>query len=80
MEFRETRPPSAAVPGPAQAATHLADHVFPRLPVRQWVLAMPKRLRYFPQRDPELQGAALRLSLHAVEQCLRAPRATSPSR
>jgi hypothetical protein len=27
-------------------AAHLADHVFPRLPVRQWVLSIPKRLRY----------------------------------
>ncbi len=55
-----------------ETAVHLADHVFPPLPVRQWVLAMPTRLRYFLQRDPELQGAALRLFLRAVEQCLRA--------
>ena len=49
-----------------EAAAHLADHVFPRLPVRQWVLAVPKRLRYFLHRDPDLQGAALRLFLRAV--------------
>ena len=30
-----------------EKAAHLTDHVFPRLPVRQWVLAVPKRLRYF---------------------------------
>jgi len=30
-----------------EAAAHLTDHVFPRLPVRQWVLSVPKRLRYF---------------------------------
>ena len=53
-------------------AAHLADHVLPPLPVRQWVLAMPRRLRYFLQRDANLQGAALRLFLRAVEQCLRA--------
>jgi hypothetical protein len=52
-------------------AAHLTDHVIPRLPVRQWVLAMPKRLRYSLQRDTDLQGAALRLFLRAVEQCLR---------
>ncbi|MEJ7667718.1 MAG: transposase [Casimicrobiaceae bacterium] len=40
--------------------------------MRQWVLAVPKRLRYFLHRDPDLQGAALRLFLRAVEQCLRA--------
>ena len=33
---------------------------------------MPKRLRYFLQRDTDLQGAALRLFLRLVEQCLRA--------
>jgi hypothetical protein len=42
------------------------------LPVRQWVLAVPQRLRYFLERDAVLQGAALRLFLAAVEQCLRA--------
>ncbi len=30
----------------AEAAAHLSDHVFPRLPVRQWVLSVPKRVRY----------------------------------
>jgi hypothetical protein len=53
-------------------AAHLTDHVLPDLPVRQWVLAVPKRLRYFLQRDADLQGAALRLFLRAVESCLRA--------
>ena len=27
-----------------ETAAHLADHVIPRLPVRQWVLSVPKRL------------------------------------
>ena len=53
-------------------AAHLTDHVLPPLPVRQWVLAVPKRLRYFLQRDADLQGAALRLFLRVAEQCLRA--------
>jgi hypothetical protein len=53
-------------------AAHLTDHVLPDLPLRQWVLAVPKRLRYFLHRDADLQGAALRLFLRAVEQCLRA--------
>jgi hypothetical protein len=30
-----------------ETAAHLADRVLPPLPVRQWVLAVPKRLRYF---------------------------------
>ena len=53
-------------------AAHLTGHVLPDLPVRQWVLAVPRRLRYFLQRDADLQGAALRLFLRTVEQCLRA--------
>jgi hypothetical protein len=31
----------------AETAAHLVDHVLPPLPMRQWVLAVPKRLRYF---------------------------------
>jgi len=53
-------------------AAHLTDHLLPDLPVRQWVLAVPKWLRYFLHRDAGLQGAALRLFLRVVEQCLRA--------
>ena len=33
-------------------AAHLTDYVLPRLPVRQWVLAVPKRLRYFRTATP----------------------------
>jgi len=55
----------------AETAAHLTDHVFPRLPVRQWVLSVPKRLRYFLQRDTALQGVVLRIFLRGVERCLR---------
>lgn len=55
----------------AETAAHLTDHVFPRLPVRQWVISVPKRLRYFLQRGTALQGAVLRILLRVVERCLR---------
>ena len=55
----------------AETAAHLTDHVFPRLPVRQRVLSVPKRLRYYLQRDTALQGAVLRIMLRVVEGCLR---------
>jgi hypothetical protein len=55
-------------------AVHLTDHVLPPLPVRQWVLAVPKRLRYFLQRDADLQGAALRLFLHRLATLVPPPR------
>jgi hypothetical protein len=35
------------------------------------VLAVPKRLRYFLQRDAALQGTVLRIFLSVVERCLR---------
>jgi Putative transposase/Transposase zinc-binding domain len=53
-----------------ETAAHLTVHVFPRLPVRQWVLSVPKRLRYYLQRDTALQGAVLRILLRGVERCL----------
>ena len=36
----------------AETAAHLVDHVFPPLPVRQWVLSVPKRLRCYLEREP----------------------------
>jgi len=44
-----------------ETAAHLTDHVFPRLPVRQWVLSVPKRLRYFMRLQPERVYALSRL-------------------
>ena len=36
----------------AETAAHFVDHVFPPLPVRQWGLSVPKRLRYLFDREP----------------------------
>ena len=55
-----------------ETAAHLTDHVFPRLPVRQWVLSVPKRLRYFMQRDGAVLNMVLRIFLHVVAQSLQA--------
>jgi len=55
----------------AQTAAHRVDHVFPRLPVRQWVLSVPKRLGYFLGREPRALGAVLQRFLRAVEAQLR---------
>jgi hypothetical protein len=53
----------------AETAAHLADHVFPRLAVRQWVLSVPKRLRYFLQRDGAALNTALRMIIqHSLHQ------------
>jgi hypothetical protein len=53
-------------------SAHLADDVFPRAPVRQWVLSVPKRVRYFLQNDSAVETLALHIFLSAVEQGLRA--------
>ena len=39
--------------------------------MRQWVLSVRKRLRYFLQRDPEALGAVLRILLRVIEARLR---------
>lgn len=55
----------------AETAAYLTDHVLPHLPVRQWVLSVPKRLRYFLQNDPKALNAALRIFLRVIERSLR---------
>lgn len=47
-------------------AAHLTDHVFFRLPLRQWVLSIPKRLRCLMQRD----GAVLNMVLRNFQQVI----------
>jgi hypothetical protein len=54
-----------------ETAAHLTDHVFPRLPVRQWVLSVPKRLRYFMQRDGAVLNMVLRIVLRVIAQSLQ---------
>jgi hypothetical protein len=56
----------------AESAAHLVDHVLPRLPIRQWVLSLPKRLRYYLQHDREALNSALRIFLNGIERYLRA--------
>jgi len=55
----------------AETAAHLVDHVLPHLPVRQWVLSVPKRLRYFMQRDGAVLNMVLRIFLRVIEQSLQ---------
>lgn len=65
-----------------ETAAHLADHIFPRLPVRQWVLSVPKRLGYHLEHDPAIETLALRIFLSGVEQasCRNCPAAGPGSR
>jgi len=63
--------PSCNAQRMAETAAHLVDHVFPPLSVRQWVLSVPKRLRYFLEREPGAVTAVLRIFLRVVEAHLR---------
>jgi hypothetical protein len=41
------------------------------VPVRQWVVTFPRRLRYFLHRDPALLGRVRRCVLRTIEAALR---------
>jgi hypothetical protein len=43
----------------ADTAAHLVDRVFPRVPVRQWILSLPYALRYRLAYDTSLMTAVL---------------------
>jgi hypothetical protein len=55
----------------AERAAHLVDHVFPHVPVRQWVLTVPHRLRYVLAWDHVLCRAVVGVFLRAVLGHLR---------
>jgi hypothetical protein len=54
----------------AQTAAHLADHVIPPVPVRQWVISVPKRLRGFLADRPEAVAAVTKIFLDEIERSL----------
>ncbi len=54
----------------AEVAAHITDHVLPHLPVRQWVLTLPKRLRPFLHHNPDIAGAVLQIFIRAVRTAL----------
>jgi hypothetical protein len=54
-----------------ERAAHLVDHVFPRVPVRQWVLSLPHRLRYRLAWDHVLCRAVVGCAMRAILGFLR---------
>ena len=52
-------------------ATHLVDRVVPSVPVRQWVLSLPRWARFLLARDPLLITRTLDRSLRAIFNSLR---------
>ena len=54
----------------AQTAAHLVDHVIPPVPVRQWVISLPKRLRGVLGDRPKAVAAVTRIFLDEIETLL----------
>jgi hypothetical protein len=50
----------------AETAAHLVDHVFPMVPVRQWVLSIPFALRYRLAYDSSLLSDILNVFIRVV--------------
>ena len=55
----------------AQTAAHLVDHVIPPVPVGQWVISVPKRLRWFLSERPEAVAALTKIFMREVERLVR---------
>lgn len=55
----------------AERAAHLVDRVIPEVPVRQWVLSLPHRLRYRLAWDHDLCRRVSAVLLRAVFRLLR---------
>jgi len=49
-----------------ELAAHISDHVLPNVPVRQWVLTVPHRLRFRLGYDHELSKKVLKIFSDAV--------------
>ena len=58
--------PSCSARRMADTAAHLRDRVLPDVPVRQFVMTMPKRLRFVLAWRPKLISLALNLFLRAL--------------
>jgi hypothetical protein len=54
-----------------ETAAHLVDQVLPRVGYRQWVLSVPKRVRWHLREKPEAASGLLRVFLRAVETAVR---------
>lgn len=54
----------------AQTAAYLVDHIFPQVPVRQWVLSLPIALRVLLAAQPALITPVLQVVQNAVERLL----------
>ncbi|MFH1435122.1 MAG: transposase [Pseudomonadota bacterium] len=63
--------PSCAAKKTAVAGAKLVDDVIPEVPVRMWTLTLPKRLRFFLDKDAKMLDGTGRILAGEVEMFLR---------
>ena len=66
--------PSCTTKRMAATAAHLVDAVIPRVPMRQWVLSLPKRLRPALRSHSALATRVLRIFVGSIERELKPQR------
>ena len=59
--------PSCAGRRMAEVGAHLVDHVLPDVPIRQWVLSLPHKVRFLLVRDPKLACEVRGIFIRAVQ-------------
>jgi hypothetical protein len=62
----------------SQTAAHLVDHVIPPVPVRQWVISVPKRLRGMLADRPAAVAALTKIFLAEIERLLLSASGRTP--
>lgn len=60
--------PSCGARRMAESAALLIDEVFPKEPIRQWVLSFPFQLRFLLARHPQLMGQVLSIVYRTLDQ------------
>lgn len=63
--------PSCNTQHMVQTASHMIDMVFPAVPVRQWVLSLPKRIRYYVYHSSKIANGVLKILQSEIEKTLR---------
>jgi hypothetical protein len=62
-----------------EVSAHLVDQVLPRVQHRQWVLSMPRRVRWHLRHQPAVISGLLTVFLRAVETTIRQRSPGAPS-
>ncbi len=63
--------PSCSTKHMHSITAHLVENVLPKLPMRQWVLSVPKWIRYFIARESKLLSKVLRIFVNEIEKQLK---------